>query len=112
MATPSRSAISIRVSVARAVTSRPSRTNVTVAASVCARISRVTAFMVFSLTQFVGKVFDDGVDGIRRGLPETADRCIAHDLRKLRQQRLIPSVPGDQHVGLRGADAARRALTA
>src|SRR5713226_2940271 len=112
MSIPARSAISMSVSVAEAVTSRPSSTKVTVGASVCARISRVTAFIAFSLSQFVGKIFDDRVHGIRRRLPQPANGRVAHDLGELRQQRLVPIVIGDERIGLGGAYPAGRALPA
>src|ERR1700692_3616771 len=109
---PSRSAISRMVSVLGPVTSRPLSVNVTVAASNCARSARVMAFIGYPSGNFVRKILHDAIHGVRRRLTQAANRGVAHHLRQIREQRLVPLVVRNQDVRLGGADAARRALAA
>src|ERR1700734_2282833 len=101
------------VSVFRAVSLRPFRVKFTVDAGVgsTSGCNAMTAFMAAS-AQLVRKVFEDAIDRVRGSLPQAADGGIAHDLRQIRQQRLIPMVMDDECAGFGGADAAGGALTA
>src|ERR1700722_19946442 len=98
---PSRSAISMSVSVFRAVILRPFSVKFTVDAGADADsgCKAMTAFMAAS-AQLVRKVFEDAIDGIGRGLPQSANRCVAHNLGQIRQQRLVPMIFSDQHACL------------
>jgi len=60
--------------------------------------------------QFLRKVANNAVNRIGGGLAQAANGGIAHDGRKLPQQRYIPSGLIDQGQGFGGTGAAGRAL--
>src|ERR1700677_1491030 len=109
---PSRSAISISVSLAGAVSSRPSMVKVTMGTSTGSRWGRGMAFMAVLSSHFVRKEFDHTVDRVWRRLPQSANRGIAHHLGEIRERLTIPLVALDQHIGLGRAHTAGRALAA
>src|SRR5215813_13150770 len=64
------------------------------------------------LGELVGKVFHHADQRVRRGLTQSADRGVAHQLGELVEQAFVPLAVLHQLGRLLGADAARRALAA
>src|SRR5262245_23908512 len=64
------------------------------------------------LAQLLGKIFQHAQQRVGRRLAEAADRGVAHGVRELGQQRLIPGAGCHQLGGLLGSRPAGRALAA
>jgi len=82
---------------------------VTMGTSTGSRWGRGMAFMAVLSGHFMRKEFDHTVDRVGRSLSESANGSVAHDLREVRERLLVPSLAGDQPVGLtRRADPLER----
>src|SRR5882724_1258078 len=101
----------MRVSSERPTTVLPFSLNSTGMVAACAVLMRSIACLQPS-RYLVRKVFHHGEHRVGRRLPQAAYGCVHHRLGKFPQQRLVPGLFFDQPEGLRGADAAGRALTA
>src|SRR5262249_35115364 len=64
------------------------------------------------LRQLLREILQHAQERVRRRLAEPADRGVAHGVRELRQQRLIPGSGCHQRSGLLGSRPAGRALAA
>src|SRR5262245_47510617 len=64
------------------------------------------------LAQLLGKILQHAQQWVGRRLAEAADRGVAHSVRELGQQRLIPGAGCHQLGGLLGSRPAGRALAA
>src|SRR5262252_1179733 len=74
-------------------------------------VSAATGSFIF-MSDLVREVLRDAADGIRGGLAQAADRRVGHRDRQFLQQRRVPLLRFHEVRGLRGANAAWRALAA
>src|SRR5689334_1673765 len=104
MSTPWRLAAWMMVSPASALTVSPF--------SLKSMVSVFPTGSFIFMSDLVREVLHDAADGIGRRLAQAADGCIGHGDVQVLQQRLVPLRRFHEMRGLRGADAARRALPA